>query len=125
MAKRKVILVIFVLIFLVTGGYAVYRWRFQFPEMSESGPKYNLTLHVINMANMKPVDVSLPIECFQKDTRKKVATKKTNQEGVVVFVLPVGSYSCKVERGIDWSGGIDVNLEHDTDLDLKVLSVFR
>jgi len=115
---KKGLLIILALVLLVMGGYLIYYWHFQVPKVS----KYNLTLQVKNWANMEPVG-SLPVEVFKTDTGKKVATKKTDTEGMVTFILPAGSYSCR--PGGDWTGKVEINLEDDSELELRILSVYR
>lgn len=118
MPKRHNFLITLALVLLVIGGYLIYHWYFQVPKV----PKYNLTLQVKNWANMKPVE-SLPIEVLKKDTGKKVVTKKTDMEGMVTFILPAGSYSCR--PGGNWTGKVEINLKDDSELELRVLSVYR
>lgn len=116
--KKKELVIISVLALLVVGGYTIYYRYFQAPK----GHRYNLTLQVKNLASMAPVE-SLSVEVLKKDTGKRVAIGKTDATGTVIFVLPAGSYSCRPIG--DWTGEVEIDLEDDSELELRVLSVYR
>jgi len=87
----------------------------QEPSQSDN---YTLTLHVTNLTGTVSIS-SVPIEVIRRDDHKIVAKSETDKNGIVIFNLSAGFYYCQVAEGINYHGKVSVNLERDTELELK------
>ena len=98
-----------------------------FTTKTSNETEYKLTVYAKHWIDKTPIKF-FPIEVIQKvnSEEKKIATKKTDGNGVVVFYLPPGKYKCRVPDDLREKGFFEefslefIDLKGDKEVELKI-----
>jgi len=110
-------------LFAILGITIYFVGRFYIFNSFQPGNKYNLQVEVYDLAAFREKTPILygTVEVVKKDDEKVVARKSLDGNNKVMFLLREGEYSVKMRSG--YTGKIDVKMNTDRSIELKVLHV--